>query len=189
MNQRNSQAYDEFEGYSPAEMQFVLYDTFGDNSPIQFQKLSEADYKSIPILNQVEYLLKLVDKAREVKLTKLGFLPTKVVSKIYDQGFIKDRVGITKLYKETDASSINLTRLLIELSGLAKKRNGKLSLTKKSEKYLKNKFELLKLIFETFATKFNWAYYDGYGENRIVQLGFGFSIILLSKYGNKKQVD
>lgn len=41
----------------------------------------------------------------------------------------------------------------------------------------------------TFATKFNWAYYDGYGENQIGQLGYGFSLILLSKYGQEKQLD
>jgi hypothetical protein len=41
----------------------------------------------------------------------------------------------------------------------------------------------------TFATKFNWAYYDGYGDNQIGQLGYGFSLILLSKYGHESRLN
>lgn len=37
---------------------------------------------------------------------------------------------MAKLYKEADSESVHLTRILTELSGLAKKRNNKLSLTK-----------------------------------------------------------
>ena len=48
--------------------------------------------------------------------------------------------------------------------------------------------KLLRLIFNIFTTKFNWSYYDGYSEDNVAQLGFGFSLILLSKYGNQKRV-
>lgn len=192
MNERNNQGLPDFEGYSPTEMQFILYDTFGDNSPIQLLTLAESDYKKIPILNQVKYLLQIVVNHGELKLTNKGFLPTKIVSDIYNQGFIKDELiesGISKLYKETDSLTINLTRILIEISALVKKRNNKLSLTKKGKKLVNNDFELLSLIFTTFGSKFNWAYYDGYGENSIGQIGFGFSLILLGKYGTSRRID
>jgi hypothetical protein len=39
------------------------------------------------------------------------------------------------------------------------------------------------------TTKFNWAYCDRFGDNQIGQLGYGFSLILLSKYGNTKRPD
>ncbi|MEA2043395.1 MAG: hypothetical protein U9N85_12715 [Bacteroidota bacterium] len=125
-------------------------------------------------------------------MTAKGYLPTKIVADIYSQRFIKDDTiesGISKLRKQSDSKSINLTRILIEISGLIKKRKGKISLTKKGKKIYSNNSELLKLILETFGTKFNWAYYDGYGDNQIGQLGFGFSLILLSKYGFEKQLD
>lgn len=192
MNERNSRSIPAFEGYSPFEMYHILYFTFGEDSPIQLQKLSDADYKRIPILNQIKYLIDLIDKNGEMKLTKKGYLPPKIVSEIYQQGFLKDdsiEMGISKLYKETDSMAVNLTRILIELSGLAKKRNGKLSLIKSSKKTREDNFELLQRILLTFATKFNWAYYDGFGENHIGQLGYGFSLILLSKYGQKKRMD
>jgi len=191
-NEWNNRGLPDFEGYSPIEMQFILYDTFGENSPIQLLKLTDSDYKRIPILNQIKYLLQVVDNHRELKLTNKGFLPTKIVSDIYNQGFIKDEdieSGLSKLYKETDSLTINIARILIEISGIVKKRNNKLSLTKKGKSLIENDFNLLSLIFRTFGSKFNWAYYDGYGENSIGQIGFGFSLILLGKYGATKRID
>ncbi len=192
MNEQNNRGIPDFEGYSPTEMQYILYNTFGKNSPIQLLELSEPDYNNIPILKQIKYLLKIIDEKGELRLTAKGFLPTKIVSNIYDQGFIKDEMiesGISKLYKETDSMSINLTRILSELSGIIKKRNKKLSLTKKGKKELNDNRKLFENIITTFGTRFNWAYYDGYGNNQIGQLGFGFSLILISKYGSEKRED
>jgi len=189
---QNNRSIPEFEGYSPFEMHQIIHFTFGVESPIKLQKLSDSDYQKIPILSQIKYLTDLIDKAGEIKLTDKGYLPTKIVADLYHQGFLKDEhieKNMSKLYKETDSMTVNLTRILIELAGLIKKRKGKISLTKSSKKILADNHELLQLIFLTFATKFNWAFYDGYGENQIGQLGFGFSLILLSKYGQKKRLD
>ncbi len=192
VHKMNHRPVAEFEGYSPYEMTQILYFTFGPDSPIQLQKLSDDEYKSIPVLNQTKYLTDLIKKNGEIKLTKKGFLPVKIVSELYHQGFLEDpdiRDGISKLYKESDSMAITLTRILIDITGLTKKRKGRLSLTKSSEKSLSDNHALLQLILLTFATKFNWAYFDGYGENRIGQLGYGFSLILLSKYGHEKRLD
>lgn len=192
MNEQNNRPIPEFEGYSPFEMHKILHFTFAIDSPLKLHKLSETDYTKIPILNQIKYLTDLIDKNGEIKLTNKGFLPTKIVSDLYSQEFLKDEhieKGISKLYKETDSMAINLTRILVELSGLIKKRNGKLSLTKSAQIILGDNEELLRQIFLTYTNKFNWSYYDGYGENQIGQLGYGFSLILLSKYGQKKRLD
>ncbi len=192
MNKQNNRLIPEFEGYSPNEMHKILHFTFETDSPIQLQKLTDDEYKKIPILNQIKYLTDVIDKIGELKLTKKGFLPTKIVSDVYQQGFLKDEhieEGFQKLYKETDSMSIHLTRILIELGGLARRRNGKLYLPKNAKRILGDNFELLRLIITTFATKFNWAYFDGYGENQVGQLGYGFSLILLSKYGHERQPD
>lgn len=192
MNEQNNQGLADFEGYSPIEMQYIINETFGKKCPIELLALTESEYQRIPILNQIKYLLEHILNCGELKLTPKGFLPTKIVADIYNQGFIKDEMiesGISKLYKESDSMSINLTRILIEISGLVKKRNGKISLTKNGKKIYSNNYELLKMTLETFGAKFNWAYYDGYGENKIGQLGYGFSLILLSKFGQGKRLD
>ncbi len=192
MNEQNNRSIPEFEGYSPFEMHHILHFTFESNSPISLQKLSNIDYEKIPILNQIKYFLNLILENGEIKLTAKGFLPTRIVKDIYNQGYLEEfffKSGISQLYKESDSMTVNLTRLLSELSGLTKKRNGKLSLTKKGEKIVSDDYKLLDLIFKTITTKFNWAYYDGYGDNQIGQLGYGFSLILINKYGSTKHLD
>ena len=192
MNERNNLGIPEFEGYSPNEMEYILYDIFGENSPVHLLKMTEPDYKKVPLLNQIKYLAGLIDSQGELKMTSKGFLPVKVVADIYQQGFLKDEfieVGISKLYKEADSLTVNLTRILLEISGLANRRKNKLSLTKKGKTIVADDYELLLLIFKTFGTKFNWAYYDGYGQINIGQMGFGFSMVFLSKYGNKRRKD
>ena len=187
---QNNRPLPDFEGYSPYEMQRIFYFPLEDDCPVQLKRLDVSDYKKIPLLNQVKYLAGLIEKNGEIKLTKKGFLPTKIVKDIYSQGFIKDdrieHFGY-KLYKETDSPSIHLSKLLLEISHLTKKRYGKLTLTKKADKLLADDEALLKLLFITFGTKFNWGYFDGYEDENIGRLGFAFSLILVHKYGETKR--
>ncbi len=192
MARQNNRLIADFEGYSPNELYQLTHDPLGLKSPMQMQRLSGEDYKRIPLLNQIKYLIGMIEKSGEMKLTSNGFLPVKVVAELYEQHFLEDfnvKLGLRKVYKESDVMTINLTRILIEISGLVKKRNGKLSLTKASRKIIADDWELLRLIFMTFATKFNWAYYDGYEEDHVGQMGFGFTLLLLSHYGQKTRPD
>lgn len=192
MQQQNNRSMPEFEGYSPYEMQRILYNTFDQYSLIKLKRLQEDDYKLIPIINQVKYLANIVSRAGEIKLTNKGFLPTKVVAELYNQGFMKEyyiEKGFLKLYKEMDSAGVHVTHVLLTLSGLVKKRNNKISLTKNGEKILSDDCELFRLILKTYVEKFNWAHLDYYGDNKVGQLGFGFSLILLNKYGNEKRID
>ncbi len=191
MYEQNNRGIQDFEGYSSSEMSYVLYYTFEANSPIVLQKLSDSDYLKCPMFNLVKYFLDLVKDNGEIKLTAKGFLPTKFVKEIYNQGFFEEYFissGITKLYKERDSLTVNLTRILAELAGLTKKRKGKLSLTKTGEKIASDHQKLFEVIFKTMTQKFNWGYYDNYENEQIAQFGFGFSLILLSKYGAEKQL-
>ena len=190
MEEQNNRPVPDFEGYSPYEMERIFYFPFEDGCPIQLKRLSESDYKKIPLLNQVKFIADLIKNSGEIKLTKKGFLPTKIVKEIYNQGFLKDarleHFGY-KLYKETDSPTIYLSRILLEISGLTKKRHGKLTLTKKADKLLSDDEALLKLIFTTFGKRFNWGYFDGYNDENIGRLGFAFSLILIHKYGETKR--
>lgn len=192
MHEQNNRPIPEFEGYSPNEMHQIIHFTFGRDCPIQLHSMSDSDFQKIPIFNQIKYLLDLIEKSGEMQLTKQGFLPIKVVSELYAQGFLKDELiekGFVKLYKEMNSMSLNLTRILVELSGLVKKRKGKFSLTKVGAKTIKSKPELLKTIIETFSQKFNWGFYDNYENSNVGQMGLGFSLILLSKYGKERRLD
>lgn len=187
INEQNNRARPEFEGYSSQEMSEILYYPFGPKSPLQFQKLAPEDYLKIPLLQVIKHLLGIIEEAGELKLTQKGFLPTKIVAELYNLGHLPQyhiEHGARKLYKETDAMGINLSRILIELTGLVKKRHSKLSLTQKSKKIIADNHKLLIAILQTFTTQYNWGYYDGYNNEKIGPLGFGLSLIILSKYGH-----
>ncbi len=192
MLKQNSTINRDFDGYSPMEMHQILNFPFSDTCPIKMRKLSNEAYEQIPIFNLTKYLISQIVKVGELKLTKTGALPTKIVAELYNQGFYKEKYiekGLVKLYKEADSFSVSLTRILLEISGIAKKRNGKLSLTKKGEKLTTDNYQLFVALYEAYTLKFNWGYYDNYDSKNIGRLGSAFSLILLLKYGNEKRIE
>jgi hypothetical protein len=153
------------------------------------KKLKAEDYRRIPILNQVKYLINRIAEEGEMKLTSRGYLPVKLVKDIYDQGFMTDfsieQFGET-LRKELDSNTVHLGKVIAEISGLTKKRRGKISLTKKGERFRTDDFKLLKTIWRCFTVEFNWQYFDRYSSPEIGPRGYAFSLILVSKYGDTK---
>jgi hypothetical protein len=181
-----------FEGYSPVEMNHILYKTFEPGSPIALNVLTEADLAKSPILNLVSYLLDILKDAGEIKLTVKGCLPVKVVQDIYNQGFMPEYYiskGFIKLNREGNSLSVHLTRVLAQTAGLTKQRNGKLSLTNLGERLSANKKELFFQLFISFVYKLNWETFYRFDSRFCGQFGFGFSLILLAKYGSEERLD
>jgi hypothetical protein len=155
-------------------MERLVADPLGESCPVYLQQVSDAEYAGILILNQFHYLLNLIHEQGELKLTAKGYLPPKLVAALYGQGYMQDcdiEHGITKLHHEHSCQSVNLTRILLELSGLVKKRNNVLTFTASGKKLSQENHLLLKAIFMIFGAKFRWAYYDGYGDHPVGQLG------------------
>jgi predicted transcriptional regulator len=188
---KNNQPVDEFEGRTPKEMYYILYNTFHPDSPFQFSsRIDNKVLKEIPILTMTSFFLKTVQESQPIKLTPKGNLPLKLVKSIYELGFFPSYFidsGFSKIRSEKDDVYTHTMRLLCELAGLIKKQKGKLSLTAKGKKLIKeeNLFVLFQEIFIAYTTKFNWPYNDRYGDHPIGQLGFAFSLELISKYGNE----
>lgn len=190
---RNNTPMDDFLGLSPTEMHHLLYDTFGDKSPIQFRNdIDEKTLDQIPLFRIVEDYLKIIQRDKHIKLTPLGALPKKVMVELYDKRYLlEERIesGITKLWREEDSVSIRSARLTAEVAGLVKKISGKLTLTKTATKLLEtnNRLQIFRQFFLAFTEKFLWSFNDGYPEQPIGQLGWAFSVIMLDKYGDQPQ--
>lgn len=190
METENSRGIPEFEGYSPNEMHEMMYAPFFSGGLLQLKKLPEAEYQNIPIFRLFKNLTQIVAREAEIKLTATGALPTKFVIELYQKSNVKDfwiESGLNSLRIEKDCDPVHLAHILLNISGLSKIRNGKLSLTKKGEKILADDHETLQIILQIFGLKLNWAYFDGFGENLIGQRAFAFSIALLSLYGAKSR--
>lgn len=186
MERENNRGLPQFERYSPIEIEYLIHYPFEPNSPISLLKGTDSDYDKIPILNQVKYLLNRINETKSIKLTQAGYLPTKLVRVTLDQNFLNlndpERNFIAN--KELDSPFLHLTMNLMTISGLIKKQNGTISLPAKTKRILDNNEALFRKIFETFVLKYNWAYNTWGNEEKIGQLGFGFTLVLISKYGN-----
>jgi len=147
---------------------------------------NDNDISDIPLIKQIRFFITQVDRSKGIKLTKADNLPPLIVKELYQQEILKDYAidhGITKLSKETDCNVIVLTRILCELSGLIKKRNGILTATKKADDIVGSN-KLLLLIFSRFTDRFSWAFFDGYQNDSIGQFGWWDSLALISQHGD-----
>lgn len=190
---RNNTPVDDFLGLSSTEIHHLLYDTFGENSPIQFRKnIDDKTLDQIPLFRIAEEFLKIIYRDKQIMLTPLGALTKKVVVELYDKRFLLEELvekGISKLWREEDSISIRSARFSTELAGLVRKANGKLTLTKTATKLLdtNNRLQIFRQFFQAFTDKFLWSFNDGYPEQPIGQLGWAFSVIMLNKFGDQPQ--
>ncbi len=186
----NNSPLEQFDGLSPDQMGFVIYEPFDPMSPIHFREMTKADMAKIPMLNMVKSFGELLEAQGEIKLTKKGFLPIKIVRQLYNPEVMTDEMiewEISRLYKEIDCMPVHLTRILSELIPVSKKRNNKISLIKMGRKLLSDEKLLLREVIKTFSVRFNWGYFDGYESESIGQFGFLFSLYLLHKYGDENR--
>jgi hypothetical protein len=184
----NEQGVPAFEDYSVIEFGSLILKPFGEQSPLGLGKLSDKEYEQVPLLRQLKILAGMIEREGELKLTAKGFLPLKYVAELYEQGCMKENIPEERIKKmrEEDTPVVRLPRLLLELIGMTKKRNNKLSLTKKGHQLLQNDEQLLPLMLKSYCTRFLWSYFDPLQDDEIAQTGFGFSLLLLKKYGKEK---
>jgi hypothetical protein len=192
--QRNNSPLDDFLGLSPTEIHNLLYDTFGEDCPIQIRHdINDETLGQIPLFRVAEEYLKIIQRDKQIKLTPLGALPKKVLVEVYDKKLLLDEhieSGIVKLWKEHDCISIMTARYTSEFGGLVKKTNGKLSLTKKGSKLLQpeNRLQLFNAFFQTFTESFMWSNNDGFTAEPVGQIGWAFSIFMLDKFGDQPRL-
>ncbi len=189
INQQNNIGIDDFEGYSPQEMDYLMYNIFDSNSPVKIKKLpSDASYNRIPLFALTKHLVNIIKESGELKLTQRGYLPPKVVKELFDKKyltvtydmFLTDR----KVIRELEVIYIHLAKILLLLSGIVKKRKNKISLTKKGQSIIADNHEFFLTLLNNFIYKFNWPYFDRFSSPIIGQIGVGYSLYLVSKYGN-----
>lgn len=186
MQRHNSQPRSDFNGLSPEQMSNIMYRPFSEKCIVSLNKLSKEQYSRIPLVRQALFLLQTLSET-ELKLTKLGWLPLKIVAESYRLGspdyFIDNYKS--KRINEYDALSVWMSRIIPDLLGWIKTRKGMLSLTAKGKKAMLDmdaaaneilKFSLIGVGLHTF---------DANEDGRIGNLGMAYSVWLLNKYGDE----
>jgi hypothetical protein len=186
VDKSNNQARPEFDGLSPHQMQKLIRIGPDANSGLVSGDLQEEDLLRIPLFQTVRYYLACLEREGELKLTPQGNLPVKLIREIYDQGYFDEwECNRIKQIKESDSLMIRLTRILVQISGLSKTRNNKLSLTKQGLIIMKDTSMLYQSILYNWMYRFNWAYLDYHKSEVIAKECFPFSLYLLQKYGDE----
>jgi len=130
MEAYNASSKVEIDNLSPLDMQQILYNTFGEKSPIGFKEnILEQTLNKIPFLNLFEEYLKFIIEAKALKLTTRGNLPRKLCLDLYSRGIIKEdfiESGVVKLSKEADSPVLQNLKIIGNLAGITKKRNNKI---------------------------------------------------------------
>jgi hypothetical protein len=187
----NNAPLDDFCGLSPTEAERLLYDTFGERSPLKIQpEIDDETLDRIPFFRLFEELLKILRRDKFIKLTPGGVFPKKVIVELYSYKFIPEVLieeGLYKLHNEDYVYSIVAVRITASICSLVKKEAGKLHLTKKGEKLVAsgNRYQLFLELLKVFTDKYNWAFLDGSTEMPAAQIGWGFSVYLLHRFGNE----
>lgn len=161
--------------------------TFRPGGAVNLMRVSEEVYKEIPILQQVICLCGFLREEGPVKLTATGNLPLRIVKAMESVG-VKDwyyEKYPNKLRKETDSTSVRIARILTVYSGIARKSNNSLCLTKNGEKIIRDNHSLLGAIVEAYVYKFCIGSFDGYEDDRIGQHGLGLSLLLVDRFGDE----
>ena len=184
---------DDFCGMTLNEIRNLLYNPFDKTSPLKINSdIDDDTLNTIPFFRLTEELLKIVQREDLIKLTSSGELPKKVLHELYDHKFIKERfieTGISKLNRATDAPSIMNAHHAARVAKLLKKVKGKLLLTKSGMMFLKaeKRTDFFLKVLKSYTTEFNWAWNDGYTDFQIGQFGWGFTIMLLYTFGDKRR--
>ncbi len=186
-NERNRWALAEFCGLSPEQMTHLLYKPFSSPETIQFS----TDFTPPPNVRVILIFRALVETIGDsgLKATAKGNLPLKFCKALAQELPEEDDDRYLLRYRgirsELDFEELNCTRLVAGLAGLIRKYRGKFVLTRRCRDMLAEQdygrlyFEL----FKAYATKFNWAYRDGYPEAEIVQSSFLYTLFLLTSFG------
>jgi hypothetical protein len=173
-------------------MHILIYCPFDPDSPLRFcHEVNNDTLDQIPFLRLTEELLHIIEREGFLKLTaKLGALPRKVIQELYSKKFITEEFiesGAVRLLSESDSTALLSLHQNTVLSRLVTVKRGKMTLSKDGKKLLqsRNRSDLFHRLFQTFTLRYGWASADGYADFPIAQLGWGFSIYLLLRFGHE----
>lgn len=186
MRKHTSAPRTEFNGLSPNQMREMLYDPFGQKCPVQLNRLTEEQHMQVPLVKQTLFLMQTLSNT-ELKLTKNGWLPLKIVNEAYHLGRPKHIIESLEMKRinEYDATCVWMARVTLDLLGWIKTRKGMLSLTVKGKKALENIDAAANEIIRFSLVGVGLHSFDGHEDDRIGNLGMAYSVWLLNKFGSE----
>jgi len=187
MEKENNRPLDDFEGYSPSEMEQILYNPFEEGSVVSLRDAAPEAYSRSPMYITMKALMDIIRREGQVRLTATGYLPPGFVVEIYNKGYFREahiESGYLPLQKEADSDVISIARMILQAAKVITKRKSVLTLSRKGLALSDNEAGLFRHLFMTFINRLRWASLDDYGIEDVGWFGAAYSCILLDKYGD-----
>lgn len=179
---QNTTSIAKFNGFTAEQMFQMINSPLGKECPVQLRKLSNSEIEEIPFLKQALYLLRSLSE-KELKLTPQGYIPPKLVTTLYEMG-LPDNSDYYKQKMESRVEVVQVLRIALKECGFIKVRDGKMSLTTKGGRIIKDYNALLYALMVFLLFDFNTGYFDIYQDIEIGNVGRLYSLWLLHHYGD-----
>lgn len=189
MRQNNAPRAD-INGLSASQMYNLINDSFGPECIVKLNRLSEEEYFRIPLVRQALSLMMMLNDS-EIKLTKNGWLPLKVVAELYRIGrpeYIIELLEVKRI-NEYDARAVAFVRALFEDLGWTKMRKGILSLTVKGRKAISDKEEAANQIIYSSLVGDTISTFTEIADEEPMNTGIAYIVWLLNKFGSEWRSD
>lgn len=182
MHAQNAMPKPDFNGFSSEQMHQMLNRPLEVGCPVQLRRLTDEQMERIPVMRQALHLMNELSE-KELKLTAQGYIPPKMVAKLYEIGSHSWNSDWYKQKSEPKTEEVQVLRVVLKECGLIKTRTGKLSLTAKGKQLLTDHNELLRTIILFLFRDYNTGWLDMYEDNEVGNLGRLYSLWLLHHYG------
>ena len=180
---QNTKSIAKFNGFTAEQMFQMINSPLGKECPVQLRKLSNSEIEEIPFLKQALYLLRSLSE-KELKLTPQGYIPPKLVKELYELGLSDWSAASYKQKLESRVEVVQVLRIALKECGFIKVRDGKMSLTTKGGRIIKDYNALLYALMVFLLFEFNTGYFDLNNDIEIGNVGRLYSLWLLHHYGD-----
>ena len=183
---QNTMQPDDFNGLTFDEIKNIIFRPFSEQCVVEINKLTKEQYEKIPLVRQTLFLLETLGKT-ELKLTKLGWLPLKIVAEMYRIGQPEWVIEYfqQKRINEYEAHSVEAARMILELLKWVKTRKGMLSLTAKGKKALTDVDSAVSEILLYSLIGVGLHTFDGVKDDRIGNMGTAYRVWLLNNMARR----
>jgi len=182
--QHNNAPQEALGGFSPDQLQTLLYAPIGKQELIQWHDdIDAAEVSNAPIV-AIFHSVQNYLTAHKAKATARGNLPAALVKQVFNEYktlFGEDERDCTfqRVNKEADFRELHVAKIIFEHIGLLRLDKGHFVLTNKSLDLSDG--DLFKLLFNNYVEKYCWGYEDLYPEVDFFQTATWYSLVMLNR--------
>lgn len=190
----NDRAQSELGGLSPVAVHSLLdADWQGAGSVIRLDdSISLEELEPSRTLHDARVILAILAEHGSVKATSRGNLPRAFVDEFRERMLPRDAArealfAPPRTLNEEDLFALHLPRVLLDLSGLVKRRNGRFSRTRRGEQLSADARagELFTTLIRTHFRRLDLEYMDGIGPAPALQHTIGYTLYQFGRVGTE----